>query len=682
MFADFQRHTADQPLSRPPAALQVASIHPRSGRSRTGGRTAAGAAARPGRRSSRAVGFAARAGELLLAGLLVLRPGTAGGQGTPTIGTIGEFAATGETYGPPHEQQPRWRLSGREAELLEGGRYRLRQLELEFFRPDGDREVWLRAPECVHDAARGCASSSGPLSIRSGDGRAAIEGEGFLWEQATATLIISNAVRATLLRTATNPPPAPLVITSRWFVLEITNRRAVFHEQVRGEDDEILFTCGQLTVESAGTNAMFDAVEAQQGLLVVAKTTGRRITANRAAYTRAAEQVELSGAVSWTQADQSGRAERLLWDRRSGSALARGQVSLQLPAGSFGWTATPTGGSNSAQVELRADAIFTHTNFVRAEGHVRVRTETDQLDCNTLTAYTDDSRQRVESALCEGDVRVQQRGGTLRAARAEYLRPTGRVVFTGQPEWSDARAQGRAARLTIESATGRLLAEDDVSVTLALSGQTVSLGALFPEQAAATNGEPQQIRVTAQRLESEPGRTLFEGNVRAHQLPVTGEEPRVRSDALELQFAARSAASETSSAARLETITARGRVFCERGRAGVTNGAAMHRRLSARTLSARADPATGALTTLIAEGDVVMDQPAGRARGGRAVYEAATGVLELSESPELETPQVHVTGAHALVWDRAHDRYAMRGPFKARIRAGAVRPLIENLPSP
>jgi lipopolysaccharide export system protein LptA len=172
--------------------------------------------------------------------------------------------------------------------------------------------------------------------------------------------------------------------------------------------------------------------------------------------------------------------------------------------------------------------------------------------------------------------------------------------------------------------------------------------------------------------------------VRAHQLPVTGDEPRLACDTLELQF--RSDAALRPSPApvqgRLERITARGGVVSEQGRPGVTNGPSAYRRLTAQTLTARAEPATGALTSLRAEGAVVIEQSANRATGGRAVYQADTGVLELTDAPELETPDVHISGARALLWDRTRNRYAVSGPFKARIKTETVRQLAEKVRSP
>jgi lipopolysaccharide export system protein LptA len=604
-------------------------------------------------------------------------------QVSSTIGTVGEFTATGETYGPPHEQQPRWRLSGREAELLEGGRYRLKEVQLEFYRPTGEREAWVAAPECIHDAARGRAHAAGPMKIESGDARAAIEGEGFQWEQATATLTISNRVRATLQRALTNPPPAPLVITSRWFVFEITNRRAVFHEQVRGEDAEFEFTCGRLTVQSGGTNVLFDLAQAEEGLAIREKATGRRVTADRAIYTRADERAELLGDVTWTQPDQSGKADRLVFDRAQKSVLAEGRVALRLLAVTFGLHAMLTRATNASAVELLAERVFSQTNFVLATGRVRLQAGTNDLACDRLVATLDSARQAVDTAVAEGNVRVERSDGSLRAERAEFVRAANRVVFTGRPEWSNAEAQGSAARLIVNPETGEFTAEEEVTVTLPLRGQSGGLLALFPE-GTSSNAAPQTLRVLARALSSGPGRATFSGSVRAHQLPVSGDEPRLACDTLELQFGSDAASTSSPAPApgRLERITARGGVVCEQGRPGVTNGPAAYRRLAAQTLTALAEPVTGALTSLHAEGAVVIEQSANRATGGRAVYQAQTGVLELTDAPELETPEVQISGARSLLWDRTHNRYAMSGPFRARIKTETARELAEKVRSP
>ena len=80
-------------------------------------------------------------------------------------------------------------------------------------------------------------------------------------------------------------------------------------------------------------------------------------------------------------------------------------------------------------------------------------------------------------------------------------------------------------------------------------------------------------------------RVTFSGAVRVHQLPKTGSEPRLQSEEMELRFS-------TNSPPRVERLEARQNVIFEQGLPGVTNGAAIYRRMTARTIVAATDSAT------------------------------------------------------------------------------------------
>ena len=117
-----------------------------------------------------------------------------------------EDFSTSEYY--TNKSQIRMRLSGKRAQPSGPGRYVVNQLRLETFQEDGQREITIEAPECLYDFTARTASSPGPLKILLGEGRMSVAGEGFLWQQAQASLIISNRVR-TLVRELPNSKAKP-----------------------------------------------------------------------------------------------------------------------------------------------------------------------------------------------------------------------------------------------------------------------------------------------------------------------------------------------------------------------------------------------------------------------------------------------------------------------------------------
>ncbi|HZF02626.1 MAG TPA: hypothetical protein VE344_12125 [Methylomirabilota bacterium] len=117
-------------------------------------------------------------------------------QQTPT-GHATDFTSV-EYYTAPNQMRMKSRLSGAEAQPMEGGSLLIKQLKLEMFATNGTPQVIVNAPECVYNSANGTANSSGKLLLQNGDGKIRIEGEGFLWRQTDEFLTISNSVRTTI----------------------------------------------------------------------------------------------------------------------------------------------------------------------------------------------------------------------------------------------------------------------------------------------------------------------------------------------------------------------------------------------------------------------------------------------------------------------------------------------------
>ena len=99
---------------------------------------------------------------------------------------------TSEYY--TNNTQLKSRLTGKKATPLGAERYLITQLRLELFEENGQRQLIIEAPECVYDYRARNASSAGPLKIVLGEGRLSVTGEGFLWQQAQSSLMISNRV--------------------------------------------------------------------------------------------------------------------------------------------------------------------------------------------------------------------------------------------------------------------------------------------------------------------------------------------------------------------------------------------------------------------------------------------------------------------------------------------------------
>ena len=107
-----------------------------------------------------------------------------------------------EYFEPPHQQTMKSRLSGAEARPQSGGLLLIKDLKLEMFDTNGVTEVVVKAPHCIYDTKNGEANSPGHLWLETGDGLSHVEGDGFLWRQASSLLTISNNVRTVIESTS------------------------------------------------------------------------------------------------------------------------------------------------------------------------------------------------------------------------------------------------------------------------------------------------------------------------------------------------------------------------------------------------------------------------------------------------------------------------------------------------
>jgi hypothetical protein len=105
-----------------------------------------------------------------------------------------------EYFSEPNQQQIKSRISGAQAQPIDGGLLLIKQVKLERFEVDGKAQYIAEAPECVFDPESGAASSPGEVHMRTGDDLWHIDGEGFLWRQHESLLTISNQVRTVIVK--------------------------------------------------------------------------------------------------------------------------------------------------------------------------------------------------------------------------------------------------------------------------------------------------------------------------------------------------------------------------------------------------------------------------------------------------------------------------------------------------
>ncbi len=609
----------------------------------------------------------------LLAGGLLL-PALARAQ-TPIGGTV-----TGGFKFPGYDQQQRLRSLVAGQSFKTGTNFNdvfIELLRIEMYHEDGSVEFVAEAPQCYFNIGTRTASSSGPMRAFTADQRLKIAGTGFVYQQTNSSFELSNDVRTLIRREATNAPAAaaepPLEITAAHFQFDLAGRSAVYRDRVRAEDAQMELTCGLLTVKLSEKGGSFETITAVENVVMTGKADGRQALAERAVYTRATEQVELSGSPSWRQARREGRAEKIVFHRNDKSIDSEGNVALKLPRDSFGesgflLSAAPTNVvTNAVQfVEVFCDQLHTRSNLTIAQGAVRVLDATNRLSCGRLTLQSATSESPEVTAVAEENVVVEQGARRVTGDKAVYARAADTAVFTGHPRWALEQSEGSADLLIFRPRTNAFQASGNALVKLQRGGQGASLLPGFPAPGRMTNANASSpVEIRAEHFEVQERVATFTGAVSARETPATGAEPRLSCAKLEVQFAA-----NTSHA---ETVTATGGVVMEQGTPGVTNGPAAYQKLEAAAMTSRMNPATGELRELTAEGGVHLEQPGGRAAGEQAIFDMASETVKLTGSPTAETPQLIVTEAQALLWDRASNRFSGTAPYKMKFRSSLAK---------
>jgi len=564
------------------------------------------------------------------------------------------------------------KLTGSEAVQLPGNgkQFRVTKPHFTSYRKTGETEVIVETPECLFDETNPKArtlSSDQPLSMRSGTDDFSIVGRGFLWRQNENTLIISNDVRA-LVRYTNNAPP--LEITSRWFEFDVEQRRGIFHDNVRGEDTNQVFTCELLTI-SATTNKTqrstpnltgarsggLDYIEADGSLEITGKSRPGHAQAQRGSFRQADQRVDLVGDAVWDFNGYSGSADQFTVWMVNTNIDASGKVKLSMPSGALGAaggllsaTNAPTKTPGTNIVTLFADRFTKRGDRLLAEGDVRITDGTNQLTCARLDAKQSTPKAPDDFAAATGGVFVGRDNGGIHSDRADYSQAKEEILFTGNPRFVQDQIQGTADRVVVHTPTREVRAENNVAVTFpAKVGSGTVLNFLPNEktnQVAPPKRTDQKVSVTAQNFRFQERRGLFTGNVVARELPADGSESRMRADEIEVLLAA--------DQKHAESLQARKNVVCERGTVGVTNGPTEYSRMECTTLTAYTDPATSELVRLVADGGVDLRQTTRWAKGTKAVFTHADQILRLQGNPRIEVSEGVYTSTSELIWDNAN----------------------------
>ncbi len=577
-------------------------------------------------------------------------------------------------------------LTGTGARTQPDGTIFLETARVEHIYPAGPTNLPLviQATRCLVDLRQNRVSSPEELRVTTPDGQLALEGVGFLWLQSTSELVVSNQVRARLRKRPGDPAPegASLTLEAGEMHLNLATNVVTFGRGVQVADPELEVRAERLTARR-NPAGRFDRLEVEGHVEILSRRDGSRTTSEHAEYrlTGPGEEVELTGRPRWTDAVREASAERFFLQRSPGGGpqhlQALGRAVLVLPLGTNSLHLGPL----SAGVPAPAAGSTPPADRVR-------------LSAEALTLFLPPGPGPVRGLWAETNVVLADTAEVWRATAARAAFTNDVLELSGAPHWSGRDREVRGAVLRLDLAQRRVEVRGGAWLRLPVSAFEPPRAAAPGPSAAADRARRRWfVTVEADAAQFTAGQLTFAPPVRARLFEGEQTLGELTCRELTVSYPERLEALEAAGAVRIEQCASPARpglsrhLACERLRvtfaeAGTlqhleaTGGVRAEQREAPRPgteprrtevraghLEAwfRAD--TNRLDRAVAAEQVRVTRGKRRAEGERATYTEATGVLELTGAPRVETPDGRVTGAEALRWDTRRNRAGGRGAF-------------------
>jgi lipopolysaccharide transport protein LptA len=484
---------------------------------------------------------------------------------------------------------------------------------------DDAPDMFIESPRCLYDMKSNIASSDSRLSVRTADGRFAIEGLGWRWDPGAALLSISNQVAAlvqesSLSGSSTNRSAAetnkPIHITSTRFLRDADSASFLDHVFVR--DGTNTLTCDRLNLELGKGGVQ--KIEALQNVHLDQGET--KVTSGSATYDLKENIIRITKQPKWALQSREGSADLLIVDRSNNTFFAEGKVYMKLPVTNVVALTLTNAPSTNQFVEVTSDK-FTYQNSMSNRpalaiytDHVRILRNEASINCDRLIANFDASN-RVTHVTAEQHVTITDGANKALGDEGNYDFTTEKVTLTGHPHWVMGEKTGHSDTMVFLTKTQELLAHGHVE--LVLPGESVSGVFQFSpssNRVAQTNG-PMTIR--ARSLSHAENVAVFQGGVQASD--------------------------------------SRGTINCE--------------------LLTVVTGASNQVQRIIADKGVSIKQQDLAALGEKAEYNAQTGLLRLTGQPELIMPDKTLR-ADAFIIDRPNNTFSVSpGRYVMRVQARA-----------
>lgn len=459
------------------------------------------------------------------------------GRAQPVV--RGEVLKLAEYHDAPHETQMKSLLEGNRAQRQPDGRIVVTQAKCQTFSETGRGELIVEAPECVYDPKQRSINSAGPLKVQTADGRLAVEGEGFTWQQTNSTLLISNRVHTRLRPELFRPPPAsPLTnpparatpamdIFSDRFEYAQTLGKGVYQGNVRVTGTNLNATAGKLTLLLPLAEHRLQSLTAEEHVVVDYEKV--HATGQWAFYSADTDLIRLKGQPTWRIEQREGGGDELVFDRTNKVFLAKGHARLQMPGAGMGSasflsrasSASPSVPPPTNQVlEVLCDSYELRTNVAVFRDRVRVSDrlgdqQQGQMTCGRMT-LTFVGTNELQKLVAEQEVVIARADGRFTAARADFTASDNLLELTGNPAWQVGSREGKGDWMRVNPAREELLVQGNALMKLPAGevGQAALTGAGAPKPGGVRQDAPGFAQIDSQEYLLTARTVLFQGGVR------------------------------------------------------------------------------------------------------------------------------------------------------------------------
>ncbi|MBT5928085.1 MAG: hypothetical protein HOH33_15875 [Verrucomicrobia bacterium] len=548
-------------------------------------------------------------------------------------------------------------------------------------------EFFIESPECeMPQLSQGIynASSSNSILLRTADGGFIIEGMGWKWSQSQALLVISNKVSTTIrkdligsrsnsISSTQSKDTSNIEIQSARFSFNRANSKAIYQDNVRATDPGRLeISCGKLQIDLGEDTRGFKEVLAEDQVELKLLDAKAPIQANggRAIYRLGNESqdvLELLDGPTWTAQGYHGRGDRIQVEASEEQQYFKviGNAWASLDVGNIRSQPATTMTNKQLPIEIRSDQYEFDGAEVRFEGFVTAsQLNTWNLTCDTLIAKISEENKTATSIEAEGNVQLSQKDGdqtlTSKANQAFYYpKAPGEetIILTGNAnvETDEFLAQGQHIEMNNTKHTQSIRVNNLAILDLPIATAS-SIGILNLQKNSTNNEqsqEPKRIRITSNEYALAGNKAEFKGKVSIHF-----QDGTLNCNTLEVLF--------SPDRKWIENIFATGAInlIGEQGR------------MTCREITGIFSESDHQMERLIAEGNVLMTHPKGKAKGDIAVFHPLTQMVELKGTPRIMTTLENKSGKRAqhilaegetLLWDQANHRFnGPRGHYRIK----------------